>query len=246
MFFVRMVTLATERLSQRAETWNFLIRRPSSISWLGSLGFLTPHEYEVHMEHLDAVINGSDELTTCRMTSSMDESPLMGVYITLRMRFAMVDRVFRLGRWFNGASKRSLDAFSHQFVLILYLLDPLYCQITRNYSYGLLGDARSGAVATFDGKNMKELLPGDSLHVRMSPFPVPTINFRDQTLDWFSSIERCFMWNERTEQKEFQMRSGKSAAKVLARLEKEREDSKAAKRKNTKAARAAKTASSVA
>jgi NAD+ kinase len=27
---------------------------------LGSLGFLTPHEYNVHMEHLDAVINGSD------------------------------------------------------------------------------------------------------------------------------------------------------------------------------------------
>ncbi len=26
----------------------------------GSLGFLTPHEFHGHMEHLDAVINGSD------------------------------------------------------------------------------------------------------------------------------------------------------------------------------------------
>lgn len=269
---------------------------------LGSLGFLTPHEYEVHMEHLDAVINGSDELTTCRMTSSMDESPLMGVYITLRMRLQC--EIHRNGQPLPGACHHVLNevvlsrgSLPYLSKIEVYERDHLITKVqadgvmlstpTGSTAYSvsaggsmvhpnvhsmlftpicphslsfrpiilpdyaqlqlrIAGDARSGAVATFDGKNMKELLPGDSLHVRMSPFPVPTINFRDQTLDWFSSIERCFMWNERTEQKEFQLRSGKSAAKVLARLEKEREDSKAAKRKNTKAARAAKTASSVA
>lgn len=67
----------------------------------------------------------------------------------------------------------------------------------------IAGDARSAALATFDGKHPTELWPGDSIRVQMSPHPVPTINLRDQTLDWFSSIERCFHWNDRTEQKEF-------------------------------------------
>ena len=47
----------------------------------------------------------------------------------------------------------------------------------------------------------QELLRGDSVRVRMSPNPVPTINKTDQTTDWFASLERCFGWNERVEQK---------------------------------------------
>jgi len=35
----------------------------------------------------------------------------------------------------------------------------------------------------------------------MSPNPVPTINKADQTTDWFESLDRCFGWNERMEQK---------------------------------------------
>ena len=35
----------------------------------------------------------------------------------------------------------------------------------------------------------------------MSRNPVPTINNADQTLDWFSSIDRCFSWNDRLEQR---------------------------------------------
>ena len=35
----------------------------------------------------------------------------------------------------------------------------------------------------------------------MSPNPVPTINKADQTTDWFESLDRCFGWNERVEQK---------------------------------------------
>lgn len=47
----------------------------------------------------------------------------------------------------------------------------------------------------------QELLKGDSVRVRMSPNPVPTINKADQTTDWFGSLERCFGWNERIIQK---------------------------------------------
>jgi NAD+ kinase len=37
--------------------------------------------------------------------------------------------------------------------------------------------------------------------VRMSTNPVPTISRTDQTHDWFASLERCFGWNDRAEQK---------------------------------------------
>ena len=90
---------------------------------------------------------------------------------------------------------------------------PDYAQMQLRIS----GDARSGALATFDGKFMQELLPGDSVHVRMSQYPVPTINCLDQTLDWFSSIERCFKWNDRIEQK--QLKSGSPG--MVTELQKE-------------------------
>lgn len=60
----------------------------------------------------------------------------------------------------------------------------------------------------------QELLKGDSVRVRMSPNPVPTINKANQTTDWFGSLERCFGWNERMEQKPLQ--ENKSPAKTLS------------------------------
>ena len=89
---------------------------------------------------------------------------------------------------------------------------PDYAQLQLR----IAGDARSGALATFDGKFMQELLPGDSVHVRMSPHPVPTINYKDQTLDWFSSIDRCFRWNDRTEQAALSPSAVASAAAAAA------------------------------
>lgn len=62
-------------------------------------------------------------------------------------------------------------------------------------------DARCPAWVCFDGKQRQELLKGDHVRVRMSPNPVPTINKADQTTDWFESLDRCFGWNERMEQK---------------------------------------------
>ena len=64
-------------------------------------------------------------------------------------------------------------------------------------------DARCPAVVCFDGKETRELQRGDSVRVRMSPYPVPTINYADQTTDWFASIERCFRWSERVGQRPF-------------------------------------------
>ncbi|KAK9847234.1 hypothetical protein WJX84_010809 [Apatococcus fuscideae] len=61
-------------------------------------------------------------------------------------------------------------------------------------------NSRGTAWVCFDGKRRQELQPGDYVNVRMSQNPVPTINKTDQTNDWFTSLERCFGWNERVEQ----------------------------------------------
>jgi NAD+ kinase len=62
-------------------------------------------------------------------------------------------------------------------------------------------DARCSAWVCFDGKYRQELQRGDSVRVKMSPNPVPTINKTDLTGDWFDSLQRCLHWSERLEQK---------------------------------------------
>lgn len=64
-------------------------------------------------------------------------------------------------------------------------------------------DARCSAWVCFDGKQRQELQHGDSVRVRMSPNPVPTVDRQDQTIDWFGSLDRCFGWNDRLEQRPF-------------------------------------------
>jgi NAD+ kinase len=61
--------------------------------------------------------------------------------------------------------------------------------------------ARVGAWVCFDGKRRQELHRGDRVFVKMSENPVPTINKEDLTGDWFESLDRCFRWSNRLEQK---------------------------------------------
>lgn len=235
---------------------------PPIISFrLGSLGFLTAHDFANHKMHLENVINGFEEIDSCRVVSSIDGSALVGVYITLRMRLQC--QIFRSGCSIESPGARydvlnevvlSRGAYPYLSKIEVYERDALITKVqadgvmlatpTGSTAYSvaaggsmvhpnvpailftpicphtlsfrpvilpdyaklelkIAGDARSAALATFDGKHPTELWPGDSIRVQMSPHPVPTINLRDQTLDWFSSIERCFHWNDRTEQKEF-------------------------------------------
>ncbi len=64
-------------------------------------------------------------------------------------------------------------------------------------------DARCSAWVSFDGRDRCELESGDSIFVRMSQFPIPTINYADQTGDFISSLRRCLRWNERDVQNAF-------------------------------------------
>lgn len=239
---------------------------PPIISFrLGSLGFLTAHTFSEYRRHLDGVINGAEELASCRLTSSLDNQPLLGTHITLRMR--LLCELYRNGKILdNGVHEvlnevvlsrgaapylSKIEVYERNILITKVQADgvmlatptgstaysvaaggsmvhpnvpailftpicphslsfrpvilPDYAQLVLR----IAGSARSGALATFDGKSTVELLPGDQMHVRLSPNPVPTINNQDQTIDWFASVERCFKWNDRLEQKELPTQSKK-------------------------------------
>jgi NAD+ kinase len=220
---------------------------PPLISFkLGSLGFLTAHPYEDHRAHLADVINGCEELATCRLTNSLDGSSLQGVHITLRMR--LLCEVYRGGRRLEGGRHEVLNevvlargALPYLSKIEVYERDALITTVQADgvmlatptgstaYSvaaggsmvhpnvpailftpicphslsfrpvvlpdYALLelriaGDARSGALVTFDGKFTMELAAGDSVHVRMSPHPVPTINNQGES-GWGRGRNMC-------------------------------------------------------
>ena len=89
--------------------------------------------------------------------------------------------------------------------------------------------SRGQAWVCFDGKQRQELQPGDYVNVCMSPNPVPTINKTDQTNDWFTSLERCFGWNERVEQKGAAPRTPTEAAGSGSRAETEAQSPEASR-----------------
>jgi NAD kinase len=61
--------------------------------------------------------------------------------------------------------------------------------------------ARGSAWVSFDGRARTELQRGDYLRVQISPWPLATLNYNDQTQDWFRSVSRCLRWNERPMQR---------------------------------------------
>jgi NAD+ kinase len=61
-------------------------------------------------------------------------------------------------------------------------------------------DARGGCFASFDGRDRTELRPGDSVHIALSRWPMPTVCSRDSTTDWVGSIRNTLHWNERRTQ----------------------------------------------
>lgn len=62
-------------------------------------------------------------------------------------------------------------------------------------------DCRANAWVSFDGKFRQELTKGDRLEVKMSSFPMPTINKLNFTADWFQALRSAFMFNVRPRQK---------------------------------------------
>ncbi|KAG8388979.1 hypothetical protein BUALT_Bualt02G0181500 [Buddleja alternifolia] len=61
-------------------------------------------------------------------------------------------------------------------------------------------NSRSHAWVSFDGKDRKQLAPGDSLVCSMAPWPVPTACQGDSTSDFLRSIHDGLHWNLRKTQ----------------------------------------------
>jgi len=62
-------------------------------------------------------------------------------------------------------------------------------------------DSRASAWVSFDGKFRQELHRGDRLEIKMSRYPMPTVNRMNFTGDWFESLRSSFMFNLRPRQR---------------------------------------------
>ncbi|KAG2389896.1 NAD kinase [Vigna angularis] len=176
---------------------------------LGSLGFLTSHDFDDYKQDLRQVIHGNNTRD--------------GVYITLRMRLRC--EIFHKGKAMPGKvfdilNEIVVDRGSNPYLskIECYEHDRLITKVQGDgvivatptgstaYSTAAGGsmipdDARSNAWVSFDGKRRQQLSRGDSVRISMSQHPLPTVNKFDQTGDWFHSLIRCLNWNERLDQK---------------------------------------------
>ena len=66
--------------------------------------------------------------------------------------------------------------------------------------------ARADAWVSFDGKDRARLRRGQSLRIRLSNYPLPTVNKVDDTADWFHGIASAFHFNERPLQRPLDQR----------------------------------------
>ncbi|PWZ08699.1 putative NAD kinase 1 [Zea mays] len=76
------------------------------------------------------------------------------------------------------------------------LILPEYVTLRVQVPY----NSRGHAWASFDGKDRKQLSPGDALICSISPWPVPTACLVDSTTDFFRSIHEGLHWNLRKSQ----------------------------------------------
>ncbi|WVZ67378.1 hypothetical protein U9M48_016464 [Paspalum notatum var. saurae] len=76
------------------------------------------------------------------------------------------------------------------------LILPEYVTLRVQVPY----NSRGQAWASFDGKDRKQLSPGDALICSISPWPVPTACLMDSTTDFLRSIHEGLHWNLRKSQ----------------------------------------------
>ncbi|XP_076472644.1 NAD kinase-like [Babylonia areolata] len=65
----------------------------------------------------------------------------------------------------------------------------------------LAPEARSPAMASFDGRNRQQINKGVSLRVTTASYPLPSVCAQGQIEDWFSGLADCLHWNVRKPQR---------------------------------------------
>lgn len=78
---------------------------------------------------------------------------------------------------------------------------PLLLPGSSTISLSVPTDCRAHGWVSFDGKFRQELEKGDRLEVKVSRFPMPTINRANFTGDWFDALRSAFSFNQRPRQK---------------------------------------------
>ncbi|CAM9925368.1 unnamed protein product [Scytosiphon promiscuus] len=220
---------------------NTLFRRsvpPHLCFNLGSMGFLSPFEYECMKEEVRRIMNG-------------------GMKVSLRMRLsARIIRDDQTSEAFHALNEIVIDRGSSPYLTNL----ECYCDeehLTTVQADGLIiatptgstaysmsaggsmvhpcvpailftpicphslsfrpivfpdtvmlrlcmpQEARAEARVSFDGKLSQPLRRGDTLVIKTSNFPVPTICKDDSTADWFASLDQALGFNTRMKQREF-------------------------------------------
>lgn len=90
--------------------------------------------------------------------------------------------------------------YEHQIASFLTHSRPMLLPDSVELRVQIPKSSRYSAWASFDGRNRRELRPEEFICISLSPYPVPTVCRKDQSLDWFESLQRCLGWNNRVKQ----------------------------------------------
>jgi NAD+ kinase len=78
---------------------------------------------------------------------------------------------------------------------------PLILPDSMVLRVGVPYNARNSSWVSFDGKKRTELHQGDYVTIVTSQYPLPTVQYRMDNMDWFDSIRRTMNWGDRVQQK---------------------------------------------
>ncbi|PSN46488.1 hypothetical protein C0J52_19101 [Blattella germanica] len=144
---------------------------------LGSLGFLTPFEFDNFQEQVTNVLEGL-------IVSTPTGSTAYAVAAGASMIHPSVPAIMVTPICPHSLSFR-----------------PIVVPAGVELKISVSPDSRNTSWVSFDGRNRQELFHGDSLRVTTSIYPVPSICAQDQISDWFDSLAECLHWNVRKKQK---------------------------------------------
>ncbi|XP_075211038.1 NAD kinase-like isoform X4 [Lycorma delicatula] len=148
---------------------------------LGSLGFLTPFNFDRFEEHVTEVLEGL-------IISTSTGSTAYAVAAGASMIHPSVSAIMITPICPHSLSFR-----------------PIVVPAGIELQASISSESRNTAWVSFDGHSRQELLIGESLSVTTSIYPVPSISAHDQISDWFASLGECLHWNMRKRQKSLDM-----------------------------------------
>ncbi|KAF4520378.1 hypothetical protein B566_EDAN012883 [Ephemera danica] len=176
---------------------------------LGSLGFLTPFEFENFQEQEDDSGKGGVRPTTNLLVLNevvIDRGP--SPYLSNIDLFLDGKHITSVqGDAYAVAAGASMIHPSVPAIMVTPICPhslsfrPIVVPAGVELKIMLNNDARSTSCVSFDGRYQQELRQGDSLRVTTSVYPVPSICAQDQISDWFDSLAECLHWNVRKRQK---------------------------------------------